>query len=140
MRRGKNIEQIGELAFANAWRTASHKATTLRGTRVTNVQNGTASYVNIPVQGKLYGFASTEQHYSLSGIDKVPETMAQDDRVLYQRDILAANGSVVFDEQIFVDQTTGAKTYHAAVDWWHSNKLQDFTEEGIRALPGRGPY
>lgn len=138
MRRGKNVEQIGELAFHNVWRTIAPKDIMLRGARVTNFQNGTASYINDPAQRKSRGSGSTEQHYLLGGMNKLPETMVQDDQVLYQRDILAINGSVVVDTTS-VQQQVGTFTYTAALEWAHLNGMQDFAAKCVRALLGRGP-
>lgn len=106
---------------------------------MTNFQNGTASYINDPAQRKSRGSGSTEQHYLLGGMNKLPETMVQDDQVLYQRDILAINGSVVVDTTS-VQQQVGTFTYTAALEWAHLNGMQDFAAKCVRALLGRGPY
>ncbi|KAF9693572.1 hypothetical protein EKO04_008494 [Ascochyta lentis] len=140
MRRGKNVEQIGGLALSDGWRTIASKNATYRGTGFENSQNGTASYISIPAQKRSYGFGSTEQHYVLSGIDDISETTVQDDKVLYRRDLLAVNGSVVVDREASGDQATGAITYGAALDCAHGNRLQDFAAEGVGALLGRGPH
>ncbi|KAJ4354744.1 hypothetical protein N0V95_003586 [Ascochyta clinopodiicola] len=99
MRRCKNVEQTGQLAFHDGWRTIASKDPTYSGTRIGNSQNGTASYINTPAQKRSFGFGNTEQHYVLSGIDGVSEEMVDNNEVLYQRHILAVNGSVTEDKE-----------------------------------------
>lgn len=103
MRRGKDVEQIGELALHNDWKAVAPYAL-FRGSKVINAQNGTASYINMPSTRRSYGSGSTEQHYSLSGVPEDDNTAMQHDEVLYQRDILAVNGSVKIDKEILKGQ------------------------------------
>jgi hypothetical protein len=83
MRRGKTVEQIGELAFHNAWISVAPGHAAFRGCRVTNLQNGTASYINIPTKKRSYGPGSTDQHYTLSGVRQRPESSVEHEKVLY---------------------------------------------------------
>lgn len=139
MRRAKNLEYVGELAFHNEWRAKALRRVSHRGTRTENSQNGTASYINIPAQRKSYGSGSTEQHYLLTGIDDSPETMVQDKKVLYRRDVLAVNGTIVADSEVSESQEAGAFAYSAAFNRTPSETLQEFVTKSIRALLGRGP-
>ncbi|UPX16830.1 uncharacterized protein EKO05_0007213 [Ascochyta rabiei] len=107
IRRAKNIEQTGELAFHDGWKPMASKYAIYNGTRLGNSQNGTASYISTPAQKISHGFGSMEQHYVLSGIDGVCEPTVHNDEVLYQQGILAVNGSVVAGGEASEDQTTG---------------------------------
>jgi hypothetical protein len=60
MRRGKTVEQIGELAFHNAWVSVATEDASFRGSRMTDLQNGTAFHMNIPAQKSSYSTGSTE--------------------------------------------------------------------------------
>ena len=140
MRRGKNVEQFGELAFHNEWKAVAPRDAPLRGSRMTNLQNGTASYISIPAQKKSYGSGSTEQHYTLSGVRDGPETVVQHDHVLYQRDVLAVNGSILVDREVSQGKETGTISHDATQKRVHDSELHDFAVEDIRALLGRGPH
>ncbi|KAF2622289.1 hypothetical protein BU25DRAFT_425873 [Macroventuria anomochaeta] len=139
MKRGKNVEQIGEHAFPNGWKAVAPRDAILCGTRVTNSQNGTTSYISIPAQKKSYGSSSTEQHYLLSGIRDGSETTVQHEKVLYQRDMLAVNGSTLVNKEVYEDQQAEAIDHRVIGERVHGNNLHDFAAEGIRALLGRGP-
>jgi hypothetical protein len=58
---------------------------------------------------------------------------------LYKRDILAVNGSVVYDhENLGVHDTD--RTSHVAVNGWTDEEGKNvFAEKTVRALLGRGP-
>lgn len=138
MRRGKTVEQIGELAFYNDWKALA-PVTPLRGSRIVNLQNGTASYINNASEKTSYGSGSMEQHYLLSGLQE-HDVAAASNTPLYQRDLLAANGSVLFDRETPGREDTGSTPYDPAQAWMHDNVLDDFAVEGIRALRNRGPH
>lgn len=140
MRRGKTVEQIGELAFHNEWKAVAPGDASFRGSKVTNFQNGTASYISIPTQKKSYGFGSTEQHYMLSGVRQGPKTSVQHDKLLYWRDLLAINGSVVVDKELSGGQEEGAVNFSVTQERVHGNKWHDFAFRVTRALLGRGPH
>lgn len=139
MRRGKTVEQIGELAFHNAWISVAPGHAAFRGSKVTDLQNGTASYINIPTQKRSYGTGSTEQHYTLSGVRQPSESSVQHDKVLFRRELLAVNGSIVFDEELSGDQEDEGFKFSIAQNGVHGNKWHDFAVKGVRALLGRGP-
>lgn len=140
MRRGKNVEQIGELASHNTWKAVAPRSSTFRGSRITNLQNGTASYISVPALKKSYGSGSTEQHYLLSGVRNGSETTVQHDQLLFKRGLLAVNGSVIVDEQAFGGQQAGAVSHSSTMqEKVQGNKLQGFAIKGIRAMLGRGP-
>ncbi|KAJ8117722.1 hypothetical protein OPT61_g1140 [Boeremia exigua] len=139
MRRGKSVEQIGDLAFYNDWKTLA-PGVPFRGSKIVNSQNGTASYINVPSEKRSYGSGSTEQHYLLSGIRQYDAKAAQHDQVLYQRDILAVNGSVLKDREVSDRKGVGSTSYNLAEDRMHDNSLGDFAAEGIRALRNKGAH
>jgi hypothetical protein len=130
IRRGKTVEQIGRLAFHNDRIITAPQYEILRGTKITNSQNGTASYTSSPAQRKSYGWGSTEQHYLLSGIEDNAGTMIQHDKLLYLRDILAVNGSIIFDREGSRGQKTGEMVYSTALKQVHNHGLHDFTLGG----------
>ena len=108
-----------------------------RGSKVTNLQNGTASYINVPTQKGSYGTGSTEQHYTLSGVRQRPESSVQHDKVLYRRELLAVDGSIVFDGELSADQEDEGFKFSVAQNRVHGNKWHDFAIQGTRALLGR---
>jgi hypothetical protein len=158
MGRGKNVQQLGDLSFLNDWRTfdfnhlppTSH-ALSFSGSKTRNWQNGTASYLSVPAQKKSYGAGSTEQLLTLYGTTQKPVAMVQDgtygaamveheDAELYQRHVIAANDSVVYDEESFGDgdiQRSLPKMLSQAAP---APSLPEFANTGVRALLGRGPY
>ncbi|KAJ4994283.1 peptide-n4-(n-acetyl-beta-glucosaminyl)asparagine amidase a [Stagonosporopsis vannaccii] len=137
MRRIKDVEQIGELALHNDWKAVAPEAS-FRGSKVTNAQNGTASYINVPSARRSYGSGSTEQHYLLSGILE-NNTAMQHDQVLYQRDILAVNGSIKVDTGVLEGQNFRSTSHNGTQQCMHGNTHDDFAIEGTRALLNRGP-
>lgn len=140
MKRGKSVEQIGELAFPNDWKTVALRKPTFRGARMTNSQNGTAFYISTPKQKKSYGFGSTEQHYLLSGIHGGLGATAQHDNMIYRRDLLAVNGSIIVDDEVSEGQAPGVIRYTVTQGKMQGNRLRDFAAKGVRALLGRGPH
>lgn len=139
MRRGKDVEQIGELAFYNDWKALAPDAS-FRGSKITNAQNGTASYINIPSKKQSYGSGSTAQHYVLSGILDVDDTVVQHDQMLYQRDLVAVNGSILTDREFLEGKQTMATGYDGTHKRTHMGILNEFAKEGVRELLNRGPH
>ena len=139
MGRGKYVQQLGSLALPSSadtfdyGRLPSYSATAFVGTQTNNWQNGSASYLAAPALKKSFGSGTTEQLYSLSGINRL-EASGID---LYRRHIVAANNSVVFDQEVIGsgDQTTQS-TYGSAPQ----AGLQSFAMLGIKAMLGRGPF
>lgn len=138
MGRGKHVGQIGELAFHNDWKAVAPDAA-FRGSKITNAQNGTASYINIPAEGRAYGYGSTEQHYLLSGILNVGDTALEHDQVLYQRDLVAVNGTIPFDRQVLHGNEVGTTDHDLTPTTSHGKGVDEFAMEDVRALLNRGP-
>jgi hypothetical protein len=139
MGRGKYVEQLGDLAFPSEaatfdyTRLPSYATTPFVGTQSNNWQNGTAHYLAAPALKKSFGSGSTEQLYSLSGITE-PVASGID---LYRRHIIAANDSVVFDQEVIGSDDQGIQSsYVSAPD----ASMQSFAKVGIRAMLGRGPF
>ncbi|KAF1928702.1 uncharacterized protein M421DRAFT_100978 [Didymella exigua CBS 183.55] len=120
-RRGKTVEQIGELAFYNEWRSVAPRDTSFYRSKVTNSQNGTASYISIPAENQSYGSGSTEQHYMLSAVQQL-------------------NRSIVVNEERSGREEERTADLSVTQDWMHGNRWHDFAVRGIEALPGRGPH
>jgi hypothetical protein len=143
MRRGKIVQQAGDLAFPNQLKTVHHSqlhSPTFCGTDETNWQNGTAWYRSTSVPRKSYGSGSTEQHYTLSGLNETRDTMTREDaHVLYKRDILAVNGSVAYDHEGLGVQDIDRASHVAADGWTDSEDMDAFAEMTVRGLLGRGP-
>ncbi|KAF2005004.1 hypothetical protein P154DRAFT_425593 [Amniculicola lignicola CBS 123094] len=148
MTRGKNLRTVGGLAFDTGLETFdfSHSpgnfGNSFVGTLSKNSQNGTASYLAVPAQKKSYGSGTTEQYYSLAGTGSPVATFQDGDNPavqggaeLYHRHVLAANDSIVFDEETFGD--VSVKHRHNAPDSGFSQRT--FAEHGIMAMLGRGP-
>jgi hypothetical protein len=143
MRRGKNVQQVGDLAFPSQLKTVYHghlDNPSFRGTSETDWQNGTAWYRSTSVPRKSYSSGCTEQHYSLSSVNETCDTAPRDDaHVLYRRDILAVNGSVVYDHERLGMQDAGRTSHVAAGGWTDSESLDAFPGATVRGLLGRGP-
>lgn len=150
--RGKNVEQVGDLAFPNDWRTFDHDrlpsspvTLSFSGSNTRNWQNGTATYLSVPAQKRSYGSGNTEQLFSLSGITQRPMIQTQMNGAvtaypanerLYQRHIVAANDSVVYDEELYGGQGR-SNILGLSIP---SSKVPEFAMDSTRALLGRGPY
>jgi hypothetical protein len=157
MGRGKHVQQLGDLSFLNEWRTIDRERLpavpsnwTFQGTRTSNWQNGTASYLSVPAQKKSYGSGNTEQLFALSGINPKPMTVVQDstkgagmmgqnDQDLYQRHIVAANNSVVFDDEKFGGQGIERGLLNRPIQRGSGGGMHEYAGRGIRAFLGRGP-
>ncbi|EUC44959.1 hypothetical protein COCMIDRAFT_5810 [Bipolaris oryzae ATCC 44560] len=151
MRQGKQVQQLGDLAFPNSWKTFND----------TPFPNGTAYRRSNPRLGNWYNSSSTEQHMTLSGINNAHEgTVVQDStRVsdpsgqvwsagppyeeLYERSIVAANGSVVYDSESYGGQVRGQGTNSAGrgqeVNVAGHGGAREFAAKPIEARLGRGP-
>ncbi|CAO2658427.1 Nn.00g061500.m01.CDS01 [Neocucurbitaria sp. VM-36] len=157
MGRGKYVQQFSDLAFPNDWKpfdytrlpTTPYNNGTFRGSHVNNWQNGTASYLSVPAQKRSYGLGSTEQLYSLSGIndDSVavvqdgtnnPAVAQQPSEELYRRHIIARNDSIVYDMESFGGQEHEQRAYFAPRPWSSDRGMHEFAFKGVRALLGRG--
>jgi hypothetical protein len=136
MGRGKYVQQLGDLAFLSEAdtfdfaRLPSYADTPFVGTQSNDWQNGTASYLAAPALKKSFGSGTTEQLYTLDGITD-PAASGVD---LYRRHIVAANDSVVFNQEIIGDQ--GAQSSYASAP---RAGMQSFAKLGIKAMLGRGP-
>ncbi|EFQ89378.1 hypothetical protein PTT_14360 [Pyrenophora teres f. teres 0-1] len=134
MDRAKNVLQIGDLAFPNSWKVFDYAPHAwFGGSDIGNRQNGTASYLSVPAQKKSYSAGTTEQRYTLSGIDGVQSEL------LYQRHIVAANNSVVYDEESYGRQLRGHSTFAAPSERFNRGGMHEFAVMAIRAMLGRGP-
>ncbi|KAF1849583.1 uncharacterized protein K460DRAFT_261 [Cucurbitaria berberidis CBS 394.84] len=161
MGRGKYVQELGDLAYPNDWKTFDYTRLpstlygkpTFSGSNVNNWQNGTASYLSVPAQKRSYGSGSTEQLLSLSGITDGPVAVVQDGthnaamhmaqqrgEELYRRRMVATNGSVVVDVESFGGQVREKSTYVAANQEYNDGGVHEFAMEGVRALLGRGAY
>ncbi len=157
MGRGKYVQEIGDLAFPNAWKTFDYSRLpsppyrpSFLGSQENNWQNGSASYLGVPAQKKSYGTGDTEQLYSLSGLTGDSATIVQDgtntqqaSQELYSRHIRATNDSIVFDEQRFGNQpddnSNSFTDTNPAVDGSSNSEAPAFAPKNIRAMLGRGP-
>jgi hypothetical protein len=158
MQRGKNVQQTGDLAFLNDWRTFDRSRLQsmlnswfFRGTNIKSTQNGTASYLSIPAQKRSYSSGSTEQLFTLSGINQGPIAVVQDgtnrprevgqtDEDLYQRHIVAANDSIVLDEEKYGGQRVERSRISFQNQWVFRDNMHEHASRGVRAILGRGPY
>ncbi|XP_014558656.1 hypothetical protein COCVIDRAFT_24903 [Bipolaris victoriae FI3] len=169
MRQGKQAQQLGDLAFPNSWKTFDYTRLptafsprhTFLGSSMNNSQNATARVLAHPFLGKSYRSSSTEQHMTLSGVGTAHEgTVVQDstrvpDRAgqvwsarppyqeLYERSIVAANKSVVYDGESYGGQVRGQSTFSAAggqeVNGAGHGGAHEFAAKPIEARLGRGP-
>jgi hypothetical protein len=151
MERSKNVQQRGDLAFPNDWkifdytrlRSMPYSNQTFLGSDVNNWQNGTASYLSVPALKKSFGSGSTEQRLTLSGVGGGhPATGPQDaqqGQELYQRHVVAANDSIVYDDQSFGGQVRGQSKFAAPSPQSSRDGALDFAMTSVRAMLGRGP-
>ncbi|KAH3904981.1 hypothetical protein HBI56_218300 [Parastagonospora nodorum] len=141
--RGKNVQQTGDLAFLNEWRTFDHASlhstpysVAFTGSNTTNWQNGTASYLSVPAIKKSFGTGTTEQFLILSG---TAGSVDYGSGKLYQRHIIAANNTVVSDQERFGDQAVQRSRINLANQSPIAGGLDEYAGRGVRALLGRGP-
>lgn len=155
--RGKAIQQLGNLAFPNDWQAFDTtrlpppmQNLSFDGAQTHNWQNGTALYISVPAQKISYGAGSTEQLLTLSGIGDHSATVVQDGTYgagsgeqtteeLYRRHIIAANDSVVYDDEYFGGQVIGQSRFTVPDHWTPGNGMHEYAGQGVRAFLGRGP-
>lgn len=154
--RGKYVQQLGDLAFPNDWKTFDYgrlsstpEHPSFLGSTVNNWQNGTASYLSVPAQNKSYGSGSTEQLFSLSGIQKPHSGLDQrgakagvvdSNEELYRRHIVAANDTVVYDDESYGGEEVGReRQLSPSQSTPNEGVQQEFAGRGVRAFLGRGP-
>ncbi|PSN68897.1 hypothetical protein BS50DRAFT_327493 [Corynespora cassiicola Philippines] len=138
MNRGKHVQKIGALAFP------PETESPFTGVASRNTQNGTASYSAVPAQKTSYGSGITEQLYSLAGVSNAAalgkgETQnmtRQGGAELYRRHVLAANNSLILDEESFGDGVVRATWNYPT----HGSDAQGFAKLSIKAILGRGPF
>jgi hypothetical protein len=159
MGRGKYVQQLGDLAFPNDWKTFDYDRLSSKpehlpflGSTVNNWQNGTAWYLSVPAEKKSYGSGSTEQLFALSGTTKPGSALDQRGRngaravdhpneELYRRHIVAANDTVVYDEGCYGGEKVGrARELFRSQSTTSEGVQQDFAGSGIRTFLGRGPF
>ncbi|KAF2025466.1 hypothetical protein EK21DRAFT_76413 [Setomelanomma holmii] len=140
MDRGKNVRQINDLAFPNEWKSfdysrlppdASRKP--FRGSLVENRQNGTASYFSNPAAKVSYGTGNTEQLFTLTGVNDKPIA------VLYRRHIIAANDSIVYDDESLSGQQVEPSGSFVSSNVATRNGMHKFAAKAPRVMLGRGP-
>jgi hypothetical protein len=141
--RGKNVEQLDDLAFLNDWRTFDRTLLpsmpynqSFGGSDTKNWQNGTASYLSVPAIKKSFGSGTTEQFFTLSGTPRAAEQSGEE---LYERHIIAANDSIVFDQERFGGQAVQRSRINLANQSPMDNGMHEYAGRGVRALLGRGP-
>ncbi|KAI4936748.1 uncharacterized protein J4E92_001472 [Alternaria infectoria] len=145
MERSKNVQQQGDLAFPNDWKTfdytrlrsTPYSNQTFIGSDLDNWQNGTASYLSVPALKKSFGSGSTEQRLTLSGVGAASQDAAS--QQLYQRHIAATNDSVVYDDESFGCQVRGQSRYAAPSLPGAPDLAHEYAAAGVRAMLGRGP-
>ncbi|KAL5115050.1 hypothetical protein ACEQ8H_007092 [Pleosporales sp. CAS-2024a] len=144
--RGKNVQQVGDLAFQNEWRTFDRTRLPsmpynlwpwFTGSETRNWQNGTASYLSVPAMKKSFGTGNTEQFLRLSGT--AGQAGYGGGQELYQRHMLATNNSVQLDEEKFGGQAVEGNSIHFAKQWRLGRGMHEYASRGVRTLLGRGP-
>ena len=146
MNRQKNIQQTGQLAFPSDVQTFDYTRLPSRSPprfpvmSSLNHQNGTATYLGVPAQKRSFGSGSTEQYFSLRGTSSMAlggqrETpFIEGGTELYRRHVLAANDSILLDEESPVGQTTSRKVSQQPLE------RPVFAEDGVGSMLGRGPF
>ncbi|KAF1922037.1 peptide N-acetyl-beta-D-glucosaminyl asparaginase amidase A-domain-containing protein [Ampelomyces quisqualis] len=155
--RGKNVKQLGELAFLNEWRTfdlnrlpSAPQNLSFIGSSTKNWQNGTASYLSVPALKKSYGSGNTEQLFALSGINERAESVVQgpadETRVsdeiseeLYQRCIIAGNDTIVHDKERFGGQHNQRGLLNLLSHNSPVVSVPEYANSWVKAVLGRGP-
>lgn len=169
MQRGKQMQQLGDLAFPNSWKTfdytrlptALSPRRAFLGSKMNNSQNGTAHRLSKPLQRNSHSSSNTEQHMTFSGVGSAHERIVVQDSTrvpdvagqvwsarplcqeLYKRSIVAANESVVYDSESYGGQVHGQSTFSAArgqeVNGAGHGGAREFAAKPIKARPGRRP-
>lgn len=141
--RGKRFDQEDDLAFLNDWRTFDYtklptkppRWLSTRGSLSDNMQEGTASYLGVPAQGKSYGTGSTQEQFEFGMIGPEP----QDNMKLYKRSIAAKNDAIVYDDQVYGAQEDNRLRTFSATPPADLKAEQEYAVQNIRAMIGRGP-
>lgn len=147
MNRGKSVEQLGRLAFLSELQTfdftrfGSYPSSKFVGTSSSNHQNGTGSYLSVPAQKRSYGSGTTEQYLHLYGIGTTTASsqsetplVSDDKKELYQRHVLAANDTLIFDQETVAGVPT-VRNRHTP----QSDEKPVFANVDMRVMLGRGP-
>jgi hypothetical protein len=119
------------------------------GTSASDWQNGTASHLGAPALKTSIASGSTEQWFFLYGVgdsatviqEANPTLSAPSITELYRRHVLAANDSIIRDEESFTG-SMGQEIHEVQQDQSsHSSAAtaQPLGRPGIRAMLGRGP-
>ena len=141
--RGLYVSTYGQLAFsgqldsADALQGSRSGLPSFSGTTLHTAQNGSGLYMSAPTDGgPSLSYGATEQDFVFGGIPTAPSTdpTPQGSYELYQRHVLAVNGSVTRDEESLL----GRPTRH------HSSQVtlpgaDAFVASSIKATLGRGP-
>ncbi|KAH7084800.1 peptide N-acetyl-beta-D-glucosaminyl asparaginase amidase A-domain-containing protein [Paraphoma chrysanthemicola] len=156
MGRGKYVDQTGDLAVPNAWKSLNFKRSSCRqssfkGSHSNNWQNGTASYVSIPAQKRAYGTGATEQLFTLTGINDDPRAGLEGatneavpaneaNEALYRRHVLAVNNSIAYDDEEIGCQQEVHSWFAIPDKWATMTQMHEFAGQKSRTLLGRGPH
>jgi hypothetical protein len=152
MSRGKSVDRISDLAFPSELTTfggAPKHMSSYVGTSASDWQNGTASHLGAPALKTSIASGSTEQWFFLYGVgdsatviqEANPTLSAPSITELYRRHVLAANDSIIRDEESFTG-SMGQEIHEVQQDQSsHSSAAtaQPLGRPGIRAMLGRGP-
>jgi hypothetical protein len=141
MSRGKDVQRTGALAFTSelkTLKTAPTLSSSYTGTSASDWQNGTASYLGAPALKRSFGSGATEQWYFLYGV-RDSATTVQNMEGLYRHHVLAANDSILLNEETF----SGGEGQRVQNLKSHSEQGEDgvagFALQGIKEALGRGP-
>jgi Peptide N-acetyl-beta-D-glucosaminyl asparaginase amidase A len=135
--RTKEISQVGDGVFPSglqSFAAAKYKTSVAPyvGTRLVTRQNGTAHY---KASGSVaVGSGTTEQTMLFSGL-KTPSTQAGSFE-LYQRHVLASNGTVLNDKESLFGQPIGDYSLPSSI---HTSTQVPFIARSVKELLGRGP-
>ncbi|KAI9766658.1 MAG: hypothetical protein M1835_007148 [Candelina submexicana] len=110
----------------------------LCGTALSTTQNGTAHYLAVPAISKSFSFGSTEQKFTIHGLEAKPQGDPGSNEELneiYYRHVLASNGTVVKDQE----RLSRSIVTHLNLHNMRAVGEQVFEISTIRAILGRGP-
>ena len=132
--RTKEVQILGQLSAPNGLQS---RGGDFVGSDLRTHQNGTASYFSGTSTARGYSFGSTEQDLTFSGLktyqsintQMVPEV--KEGALLYNRHILAVNGTVVKDSATPSSVMQNIRPFVASDN--------EFAAKSIREMLGRGP-
>jgi hypothetical protein len=104
---GTSLYPSGLQVFATLPKSAS-LVSTFSGTNLMTTQNGTATLFSSPKLNNSISFGTTSQELTFGGVSAQGALGMQPDTELYVRNVAAANGSVVNDEQTLVGESIQA--------------------------------